>query len=111
MIALCARPRLARWVRLRFEWRTNRFSLLLGERALELNSTARQIMPLCTGRRTVEQIICILTTGYRHRRSDAITREVLATLSVLEAHALVRCAAADRGALITGRDVRKPGVS
>jgi len=90
VILLRARPRLGRSVRLRFERCGDRFLLLRGERGIELNSTARELLHLCTGQRTVEQIIHILTVAHQHASAEAIGRRVIATLSDLEARALLR---------------------
>jgi coenzyme PQQ biosynthesis protein PqqD len=83
------RPRLSQKVRLRFDRRTGRHLLLYPETGIELNNTATAIARLCTGERTIDEIVDHLTGAYDDASPHEIRREVCGFLDLL----------ADRGLL------------
>ena len=58
------RPRLANGVRLRFDQVRGRHVLLYPEGALALNPTAADVLDLCDGERTIEEIAQLLSARY-----------------------------------------------
>jgi len=76
-------------VRLRFDRRTGLDLLLYPETGLKLNKTAVDIVRLCTGEWTIDDIVHRLTLIYDDVSSDEIKRDVHDFLDVL----------ADRGLL------------
>jgi pyrroloquinoline quinone biosynthesis protein D len=64
MISAIARPRLSSKVRLRLDHRTGCWLLLYPEVGLELNGTATEIVRLCTGEWTVDDIVLRLAQMY-----------------------------------------------
>ncbi len=84
------RPRLAPKVRLRHDAKTGRDLLLWPERGMQLNPTAADIVRLCTGERTVAEIVAQLTAKYAPQPSEVIEREVLSFLTALTERALLR---------------------
>ena len=83
------RPRLAAKARLRFDARTSRYLLLYPEKGMQLNGTAADIVRLCTGERTVAEIIAELATKYAPQPRASIEREVLSFLTALEERQLI----------------------
>ncbi|MGE3559759.1 MAG: pyrroloquinoline quinone biosynthesis peptide chaperone PqqD [Nitrospira sp.] len=77
------RPRLSPKVRLRFDRRTGRYLLLYPETGLELNETATAIVRLCTGERTIEDIVDHLTRSYDDASRGEISGAVRKLLAVL----------------------------
>jgi coenzyme PQQ biosynthesis protein PqqD len=57
MIDLDARPRLAAKARLRFDRLSGGYLLLYPERGLALNDTAAAVVALCSGERTIADIV------------------------------------------------------
>ena len=88
MIDAESRPRLASKARLRFDRKASRYMLLYPERGLVLNTTASDVLQLCTGERTVQEIIDELARRYGHEVPD-VEREVMSFLAAM----------ADRGLL------------
>jgi coenzyme PQQ biosynthesis protein PqqD len=84
-----AKPRLSHKVRLRFDRRTGRYLLLYPERGLELSKTATEIVRLCTGELTVDDMAQRLARTYRDVAPVEITQDVRDFLQAL----------ADRGLL------------
>jgi coenzyme PQQ biosynthesis protein PqqD len=64
VISAHVRPRLAARARLRLDKITGRQMLLGPERGLELNPTGSAIATLCTGERTVADIVATLASTY-----------------------------------------------
>ncbi|MBV8945324.1 MAG: pyrroloquinoline quinone biosynthesis peptide chaperone PqqD [Solirubrobacterales bacterium] len=58
------RPRLATGVRLRYDEVREEHLLLVPEGAVRLNPTAVQVLELCDGERSVEEIVGVLSTRY-----------------------------------------------
>ena len=70
------KPRLAPGVRMRWDEVRERSVLLFPEGALALNSTAADVLELCDGRRTVDDIAAVLAARY----GSADVREDVAQL-------------------------------
>jgi len=85
-----ARPRLAQKARLRLDRKTNRYMLLYPERGMQLNSTAADIVQLCTGEHTVADIVERLVQKYAPQPRAVIEREVHAFLAALGERALLQ---------------------
>jgi len=85
MTLITVRPRLSPKVRLRFDRRTGHHLLLYPETGLELNDTATAIARLCTGERTIEDMVNHLTRTYDDVSPHEIKREVCGFLDVLAA--------------------------
>lgn len=92
MIELCAKPRLARKVKLRFDSRSGKDMLLVPEKGLALNRTASAVARLCTGEHSVLFIIEQLIGEHADAPRTRIETEVLSFLNTL----------ADRGLLEVG---------
>jgi len=90
MIAHDQRPRLAPKVRLRHDAQSGRYLLLYPEKGMQLNGTAADIVRLCTGERTVGEIIHELAQKYTSKPSEAIAGEVTQFLEALQARLLIR---------------------
>jgi len=85
-----ARPRLAPKVRLRLDQKTNRHMLLYPEKGMQLNATAADIVQLCTGEYTVEEIVARLAEKYVSQPRATIEREVQTFLGALAERALLK---------------------
>lgn len=79
-------PRVAAKARLQWDGIRNRHVLLYPEGLVALNPTAAEILKLCDGRRTVEQIVVVLSSKYE---SQDITTDVQELLARLAAKGLV----------------------
>lgn len=79
-------PRVAAKARLQWDGVRNRHVLLYPEGLVALNPTAAEILGLCDGRRTVEQIVALLNSKYE---SQDITTDVQELLARLAAKGLV----------------------
>ncbi|QPD04553.1 MAG: putative Coenzyme PQQ synthesis protein D [Candidatus Nitrospira kreftii] len=84
------RPRLSRKARLRFDRRTSRHLLVYPETGLELNDTATAIVRLCTGERTIEDMVDHLARAYDQASPGEIRRAVCEFLGVLGDRCLLR---------------------
>jgi pyrroloquinoline quinone biosynthesis protein D len=84
------RPRLARKARVRPDQHTGGTLLLLPEKGLALNETARQIVTLCTGESTVDEIIDRLAALAGAPPRDEVAVEVNAFLTALMQRGLLR---------------------
>ena len=91
MISAESRPRLAAKARLRFDRKASRYMLLYPERGLVLNTTAADVLQLCTGERTVESIVEELAQRYGHE-APAVEREVMSFLTAMAERGLVQAA-------------------
>jgi coenzyme PQQ biosynthesis protein PqqD len=89
VISAQSRLRLAAKARLRFDRTASRYMLLYPERGLALNSTAADVLQLCTGERTVRDIVDELARRYG-RDAAAVEREVMGFLTTLADRGLVR---------------------
>jgi coenzyme PQQ biosynthesis protein PqqD len=79
-------PRVAAKARLQWDGVRNRHILLYPEGLVALNPTAAEILGLCDGRRTVDEIVAQLSGKYE---SQDITADVQELLAVLAAKGLV----------------------
>ena len=93
MTLTTVRPRLSPKVRLRFDRRTGRYLLLYPETGLELNDTATAIVRLCTGERTIDDMVDHLTGSYDDASPGEIAQGVRAVLGVLTDRGLLDGAA------------------
>lgn len=93
MTLAAVRPRLNPKVRLRFDRRTGRHLLLYPETGLELNDTATAIARLCTGERTIDDMVNHLTGAYADASPGEIRRTVREFLDVLDDRGLLQGAA------------------
>jgi coenzyme PQQ biosynthesis protein PqqD len=89
MIPSDARPRLAAKARVRFDRLTQRYLLLYPEKGLELNPTAADIVQLCTGEHTLDEIADRLAEKYPKQPRGAIEREMQGFLAALAQRGLV----------------------
>jgi coenzyme PQQ biosynthesis protein PqqD len=90
MISVDSRPRLAAKARLRFDRKSHRYLLLYPERGLALNSTAAEILQLCTGAHTVTAIVARLTETHANQSHEMVKRHVLAFLGAMMDRGLVK---------------------
>ena len=74
-------PRVAAKARLQWDGVRNRYVLLYPEGLVALNPTAAEILELCDGRRTVEQIVAVLRTKYESQDITSDVQELLARLA------------------------------
>ena len=83
MIADDARPRLPRGVRLREDKVRERWVLLAPERILKVNPIAVEILKLCDGERTLQEIVAGLAERFKAdpARVGADVRALLASLA------------------------------
>jgi pyrroloquinoline quinone biosynthesis protein D len=79
-------PRVAAKARLQWDGVRNRHILLYPEGLVALNPTAAEILGLCDGRRTVDEIVAALSGKYE---SQDITTDVQELLAGLAAKGLV----------------------
>lgn len=85
-----ARPQLNHKVRLRFDRRTGRYLLLYPETGLELSRTATEIVRLCTGAWTVDEIVQHLSQRHTKTSPVEIMRDVLGFLKTLAGRGLLQ---------------------
>jgi pyrroloquinoline quinone biosynthesis protein D len=90
MIATDARPRLASKARLRFDRHTSRHMLVYPDRGLELNASAAAILELCTGDRTVSEIVDALHARASGAERSDVQRDVCAFLESMLERRLIR---------------------
>ncbi len=90
-----SRPGLARHAKLRFDETRQRWVILVPERVLAPDDIAVEILQLCDGIRSVEQIIDTLATKYTADRT-LIATDVVAMLKDL----------ADKGFLAEAQDTK-----
>jgi pyrroloquinoline quinone biosynthesis protein D len=88
MISTDSRLRLAAKARLRFDRKASRYMLLYPERGLVLNATAADVLQLCTGERSVQNIVEELAERYG-QEALAIEREVMSFLRAMAERGLV----------------------
>jgi pyrroloquinoline quinone biosynthesis protein D len=79
-------PRVAAKARLQWDGIRNRHILLYPEGLVALNPTAAEILELCDGRHTVDQIVAALASRYE---SPEVTTDVQELLAGLAAKGLV----------------------
>ena len=85
-----ARPQVSPKVRLRFDRRTGRFLLLYPETGLELSRTATEVVRLCTGEWTVDEIAQHLAQIHTEIAPVEIARDVLDFLKTLAGRGLLQ---------------------
>ena len=83
MISMDVRLRLADKARLKKDPRTGRMMLLYPERGLELSQTAAAIAELCTGARTVREIVDAMRERFADADHGRVEGEVLAFMRSL----------------------------
>jgi len=74
-------PRVAAKARLQWDGVRNRHILLFPEGLVALNPTAAEILGLCDGRRTVDEIVATLIGKYESQDITADVQELLAGLA------------------------------
>ena len=84
--SVTAVPRVAPKARLQWDGARDRHILLYPEGLVALNPTAAEILGLCDGHRTVEDIVAVLTSRYA---SGDFTHDVQVLLAGLAAKGLV----------------------
>jgi coenzyme PQQ biosynthesis protein PqqD len=89
VIGLGARPRLAAKARLRFDRLAGHYVLLYPERGLALNDTATAILELCSGERTVADIVDRIAARFRAPERPTVVTEVRAFLAALAERGLL----------------------
>ena len=85
-------PRVAAKARLQWDGARNRHVLLYPEGLVALNPSAAEILGLCDGRRTVDDIVAVLAGRYRQGSGEGapdIAGDVQALLAGLAAKGLV----------------------
>jgi len=83
------RPRLAPKTRLRWDEIEKRYMLVFPEAALMLNDTAPEILKLCDGERTVEEIIDSLAQRFTGVDRQVIEDDVIGFLTRIKARGLL----------------------
>jgi len=89
MAGIPTKPRLHDKVRLRFDRRTGRYLLLYPERGMELNRTATEIVRLCTGGWTLDDMVRQLAASHVETPLAAIERDVQDFLAALARRGLL----------------------
>jgi pyrroloquinoline quinone biosynthesis protein D len=84
-----SRPKLAAKARLRVDRRSGGWMLLTPERGLLLNTSAGEILELCTGRFTVGMIVERLVDRHGKNGREAIVVDVFSLLAALSARGLI----------------------
>jgi pyrroloquinoline quinone biosynthesis protein D len=90
MIAADARPQLASKARLRFDRHTSKHMLVYPDRGMELNASAAAILELCTGERTVREIVDTLYARASGAQRSDVERDVCAFLESMLERRLIR---------------------
>ena len=88
-----SRPKLASKARLRWDKREGKYFLLYPERGLLLNTTAAEIVQLCTGEHTVEGIVGHLVGKYPGQSREGIEHQVMAFLTQIQSRGLLEVVA------------------
>lgn len=89
MISAGDRPRLAAKARLQYDRHANRHMLLYPEKGLALNATATEIVKLCNGELTVEEMISNLAARYDGSSTETLEKEVFGFLEALRTRGLL----------------------
>jgi coenzyme PQQ biosynthesis protein PqqD len=84
-----ARPKLARKVRLRFDRHSNAHWLVYPERGMKLSASAASIAALCTGVKTLQQIVDELHAGAPGASREQIDQDVRQFLGALRDRSLL----------------------
>jgi coenzyme PQQ biosynthesis protein PqqD len=71
------RPRLVTGARLRYDEVREEHLLLVPEGAVRLNPSAAEVLELCDGQRSVDEIVGVLATRYGGADLDADVRELV----------------------------------
>lgn len=87
--ATTRRPRLSPKARLRWDNVEKRHLLVFPEAALLLNETAAEILKLCDGERTIEQIVDTLAQQFVGTDREIIADEVTELLTRLQTRGLL----------------------
>ncbi len=88
-VELSARPKLAKRAKLRLDRKTGEHVLLYPEKGLLLNKTSAAIARLCTGERSVNEMIVELARDFGENDPTRLEREVLEFLSALAERGLL----------------------
>jgi pyrroloquinoline quinone biosynthesis protein D len=83
------RPRLPARARLRWDEVEKRFMLVFPEAALMLNETAPEILKLCDGERTVDEIVDALAQRFSGADRKAIEEDVVGFLTRIKKRGLL----------------------
>lgn len=89
MTALAQRPRLATKARLHFDRHASQHLILYPEKGLALNETGAAVVKLCTGDRTITEIVDALSREWNAPR-PRIEQEVRVLLEQLERRGLIQ---------------------
>jgi pyrroloquinoline quinone biosynthesis protein D len=84
-----ARPKLARKVRLRFDRHDNAHWLIYPERGMKLSRSAAAIAALCTGNKTLQQVVDALHADAPGASRDQIAQDVQRFLGALRDRSLL----------------------
>ncbi len=87
-----SRPRLAAGVRIQADRSSSEMVLLYPEGVLRLNQTGADILSLCDGRRSIDEIVAVLAETYVAPDGDP-RADVLDFLAHLSMRQLIRCSA------------------
>ena len=83
------RPRLAPKARLRWDEVEKRYMLVFPEAALMLNETAPEILKLCDGQHTIEEIVDSLAQRFTGIDRQIIEEDVMSFLTRIKARGLL----------------------
>jgi len=83
------KPALAKKARLRLDSKTGSWLLLYPERGLSLTPTAASILKLCSGERTIDQIVADLVQQYAGRPEAEVRADVAGFLEQLLERGLI----------------------
>ncbi|MGD0119615.1 MAG: pyrroloquinoline quinone biosynthesis peptide chaperone PqqD [Candidatus Binatus sp.] len=84
------RPRLAARARLKFDPIAKQEMLLFPEAALALNETGAEIVRLCDGARSIDEIVDQLSKKFSNSDRNALAREVSDFLDTILARGLLQ---------------------
>lgn len=90
MIQLGLRPKLVAKARLRFDRHSGQHLLLYPEKGLALNETGTAVVKLCTGDRSVAEIVDALCGQWSTAPRARIEQEVLEFLEQLDRRGLIQ---------------------
>ncbi len=91
LIAPESAPKLPRHAKLRFDKPRDKWIILAPERVFELDAIAHEVVALCDGRRTLDEIIDALAAKYDQAPRETIAGDVAGMLQGL----------ADKGFIVT----------
>ena len=89
-LPLTTRPRLVAWARLRLDPKSGQYVLLYPEKGLLLNTTGAAILKLCTGHRTVSEILARLGDEHAGVMPSKLNADARGFLDELSKRGLLR---------------------